>query len=279
MSKEKDQEQALVKEESKNIAIDLALDLSQFEGSETAVTGLEAVDQTDIKLPAIRIIQMLSEEATKNNVPPGSFYNTVTKEHSDSLECVLLTLGKSRVMWPSVFKRGDKPLCRSFDGKTKTEGIGDGVCQKCQYSQWIDGEKPKCTQGYVWMAVDKTGQPFRLNAKGASVGPTKDFLTAVSQKLNSGGKKIGIFALKIKLTLDKISDEKGVYFVLNYKVIGTIDPKVYKELEGLSLSLQELFLKAIDKDNSYIDADFAEYPQDSSAPANAPEAEKKGVLF
>jgi len=43
--------------------------------------------------------------------------------------------------------------------------------------------------------------------------------------------------------------------------------------------LQELFLKAIDKDNSYIDADFAEYPQDSSAPANAPEAEKKGVLF
>ncbi len=67
--------------------------------------------------------------------------------------------------------------------------------------------------------------------------------------------------------------------MLNYKVIGTIDPKVYKELEGLSLSLQELFLKAIDKDNSYIDADFAEYPQDSTAPANAPEAEKKGVLF
>lgn len=253
-----------------------SFDLDSFSGVVTSgTTGLEAVDQTDLKLPKVKIVQMTSEEFTKDGIAPGSFYNTVTKESSETLDCVLLALGKSRVMWPAQFKRGDKPLCRSFDGINKTEGCGEAKCAKCDYAVWPeDGGTPPCTQGYVWLAVDAEGRPFRISAQGSSVSPTKDFINAVAPKLRRGNTSLGIFVFKIRLSTEKLSNDKGTYFIIKYSLIGTIEPSKYSEFEGLSASLRELFLQAIDKDTK--SDDHGDYGDSSAAESEVPESVNGG---
>ncbi|MDF2841725.1 MAG: 57, gp57 [Herbinix sp.] len=284
---------AAEKEEKKDLPVGNATfsfdAFSEF-ATESGVTGLEVLDNTDLKLPKFKIVQMTSEEFTKDNITPGKFYNTVTKESFDTLECILLAVGKSRVMWPAQFKRGDKPLCRSFDGKEKTEGCGDGVCSSCQYSQWPKDDskgkdnKPPCTMGYVWLAMDSENHPFRLSAQGSSVSPTKDFLNAIAPKLRRGKKQLGIFIFKMALTTEKLSNDKGTYYVLKYnEPIGTIDPADYKTVEEMSDSLRAIFLQAIDKDTATMDA--ADYGDgDAASDGAAPDAAVDGkpgnsVLF
>ena len=261
-------------EKSLKIVGTKGIDLAGFEdyAREDSTTGLEIIDQTDLKMPKVKLVQAQSEEHTKDDVPVGHYYNAVTKEHSETIECIMLALGKSRVMWPATFKRGDKPLCRSFDGVRKTEGIGDGICAKCQYSQWGEGgEKPDCNLGYVWLGVDSKNRPFRLNARGASMTPTKDFLNTVFPQLNRGGKQLGIFVFKLVLSSRKESNDKGTYYVMNYDIVGTIDKKDYSELEGMSASLRELFLKAIDIDNLTEGVEISEPDEGEGSP--------EGTLF
>lgn len=244
-------------EEKKDLATQKTnFDLDMFADYASDVTGLESVDQTDLKLPKIKLVQMTSEEFTQGGITPGYFYNTITKEATPEIECILLALGKSRVMWPAQFKRGDKPLCRSFDAKKKTEGIGDGDCSKCEYAVWpADGTKPPCTQGYIWLGLDKENTPFRISMQGASVAPTKDFLNAIVPKLSRGGKHLGVFVFKIRITSEKQTNDKGAYFIAKYEIVGTIEQNDYKTLEDMSMSLRELFLQAIDKDTTVIDAE------------------------
>jgi hypothetical protein len=275
------------KEEKKEVlsTSELSLDIFSGKGSESSEgTGLEAVDQTDLKLPKVKIVQTTSEEFTKSKITPGFFYNNVTKQASETIDCILLALGKSRVMWPKQFKRGDKPLCRSFDAVRKTEGCGDGTCQNCQYAKWPEsGETPDCTQGYIWLAVDKDANPFRFPAQGASVAPTKDFLNAVVPKLSKGGKHLGIFVFKVRLSTEQQTNDKGTYYVIKYDIIGTIGADDYDNLESMSASLKELFLKAIDQDTQVVDV--ADNGSVTSDPTNASTNEdaapkgKNGVLF
>jgi hypothetical protein len=273
------------KEEKKDaLVVDQNFDLDLFTdfASENGVTGLEALDQTDLKLPKVKIVQMTSEEFTKDGVKPGSFYNSVTKESHDELNCILLALGKSRVMWPPQFKRGDKPLCRSFNGKKKTEGCGDGVCESCQYAQWgANGEKADCTMGYVWLMLDDENRPCRFSAQGASVSPTKDFINSVAPKLKRGGKQLGIFVFKVKLSTEKQMNDKGTYFTVKYDIVGTINPEDYTDLENMSDSLRDLFLKAIDKDTQVVDSESYNEPENDGAPADNETAPKSSnnVLF
>lgn len=265
----------LVKQD-KDLTKQPSFDLSQFEGSENGATGLEVIDQTDLKLPKIKLVQMTSEEFTKLNIAPGSFYNTVTKESSDKLECIMLALGKSRAMWPATFKRGDKPLCRSYDGLRKTEGMGDGNCIACQYAKWPEtGEKPPCTMGYIWLGLDNQNRPFRLPVRGSSVSITKDFLNVVIPQLSRGGKHLGIFVFKLVLTAEKQTNDKGTFYVLKYNIVGTIGKDDYPVLEGMSSSLREIFLTAIDKDNIAVDIDDSGDIIESDESSNQP----GGILF
>lgn len=229
---------------------DLVFNLEDFSSyGDEDISGLEVIDQTDIRMPKIKIVQITSQEFSQEKIPAGHFYNAVTKEHSEYLDCVFLTLGKTRVKWPEFFKRGDKPLCRSIDG-LRGEGVGDGVCANCQYSSWnslkADQTKPSCNMSYVWLGVTPNGSPFRFIAGGANVSITKDFINKVLPKLRmKNGKKLGIFAIKVRLSTEQKTNDRGTFYVLRYDITGSINPQNYNDLDAMSKSLKSLFSKAV----------------------------------
>lgn len=206
------------------------------------------LDASDAKLPKIKILQSTSQEVAKSGgkLRAGQFYNTVTCEATDTIDCILLDQGKSMIMWPESFKRGEDPLCRSIDGKTKTEGCGDGNCETCQYSSqnpqaWRnlkDGKtKPPCNKSYVWLAIDcKTKMPFRIIASGASVAPTKDFLNKLIM-LN-----VEPFACKVTLATAQKENDKGLFYVLDYTNLRENDEALNSD-GSLNLDAYEGFRK------------------------------------
>lgn len=188
------------------------LDLSQLDDVDIEFTGLEEIGQGDIKLGKWKLLQPTSAEVTKD-IPPGSFYNTVTKEVREELIVTVLKTGKSRVMFPEKYRKGDKAQCRSVDFIRKTEGLADAgpICENCKYSKWEEGEKSRCSIVYYFIGLDDTDTPFRIQFRGASVPPVKDFLSQVYMTLKKANK--GIFSFKIKITADYKSDDKGNYYI------------------------------------------------------------------
>ena len=217
------------------------------------VEGLEVIDETDIKLPRIKISQFNSAEVMEEKSEAGHFFNTVTGEHSETLDCVLLVLGKSRVMWPATYKTGEDPLCRSTDGimgETK-EGVVR-PCKGCPFQDWnlakAEGkDRPDCRQGYVWLGMTSKG-PFRMTAGGASAVPTKNFLNDIFPR------RYPAYIYNVQLSTKKEKNDKGVFFTLQYKIVGTApSAEEAHERKGTAEAMQDLFMEAMAKDIVTVD--------------------------
>ena len=74
------------------------LDLSQLDDVDIEFTGLEEIGQGDIKLGKWKLLQPTSAEVTKD-IPPGSFYNTVTKEVREELIVTVLKTSIPASCW------------------------------------------------------------------------------------------------------------------------------------------------------------------------------------
>lgn len=184
------------------------------------VAGLEVMDQTDIKLPKIRLLQSNSIEVTKGGFKAGQFYNSITKTVTDSVPGILLSLAKSRVMWPDKFKRGDEPTCRSFDNITSFDGTKK--CINCPFQDWdkakAEGKnKPDCNMSYGWMGVLlESKSPFRITMGGMSVGPTKDFLNVIAPN------RLPAYVYHVIISSKQEENENGVFYVAQYDIVGII---------------------------------------------------------
>lgn len=247
----------------------VVMDFSAFKAPEVEVVGLD-INASDIKMPKVKLMQQNSQEAikSKGKILAGQFYNTVTQSAKDSIDCIILDQGKSMVYWKKPFKRGEDPLCRSTDGKTKFDGCGDGDCSTCRFSSqnpaaWNnlgkDETKPPCNMSYVFLAIDcETGVPFRFIAGGASVKTAKDFLNKV--------KLLGVspFACKITLTSKQEENDQGIFYIVDFEnlrpnddclVGGKLDMAKYKELEDMSRAYKELFMTQMVQ-NDIVDVDI-----------------------
>ena len=239
------------------------MSFAAFKTPEVEVVGLD-VNASDMKLPKVKLMQQTSQEAVKSKgkIVAGQYYNTVTQEATEEIDCVLLDQGKSMVMWKRPFKRGEEPLCRSFDGKVKAEGCGE------------KGEtKPGCNMSYVFLALDcKTKMPFRIIAAGASVKTAKDFLN----KLLPLG--VSPFACKVTLKSHQEENDQGIFYVMDFDNLrpndecinadGSLNIEKYKELEDMSKTYKSLFMTQIVQ-NDVIDVD----------PVSSEESTEDGVLF
>ncbi|MGL5711373.1 MAG: hypothetical protein ACRCX2_00010 [Paraclostridium sp.] len=234
------------------------LDFSVFKNEDLEVVGLD-IDASDLKLPKVKLMQATSQEIAKSKgkILAGQFYNTQTQTSKDKIDCIILDQGKSMVMWKKPFKRGEEPLCRSFDGKVKAEGCGDGRCSTCQYSSqnpkaWDlakqKGEsKPACNMSYVFLAIDcETNMPFRIIVAGASVTNAKNFINKLAPL------RISPFQAVVTLTTAQQENEQGIFYVTDFENIrvntelitatGEVDKAKYKELSDTSKSYKELFM-------------------------------------
>lgn len=231
-------------------SVDLTADLEKLSGFKAGkgeqITGLESLDRSDLKLPKIKLVQSTSLEAQKNKSQAGHFYNTITGDSYEKLNCYLLALGKSRIMWKKPFKRGEDPLCWSSDGVHKHDGTQ--LCTNCKYQDWNQREpgesKPPCNMSYVWLGVTASDKaPFRLIASGSSVSPTKDFLNTIAPK------KYPPYVYQMTLTSEQRENESGVFFVINYNIKGTVpNAEEANKLKELSIGMKDMFMKAIEKD-------------------------------
>jgi hypothetical protein len=207
----------------------LVLDLSQFQEFKSAdgvISGMEAMDSSDIKMPRIKLIQSTSEEAQKGQAKAGQFYNSVTGEAKDELEVVLLVMGKSRVRFEQPYKRGAQPLCRSFDGKASTEGE---ACATCPYADWDKAKKegndsPDCRQGITWMFLETDNLnsiPPRMVVSGASMSDQKNFLTKLT---GLGG--YPPYILVTKITAEQQTNDKGIFYVAKFDFAKNADGSI-----------------------------------------------------
>ena len=238
----------------------MAMNLAGFKAAKgEEIEGMEVVDETDLKLPKIKLLQATSKEVADNKGKAGQFYNTVTEVESDSIECTLLVLGKSRVMWKQPFKRGEEPLCRSFDGKVKFDGKMQ--CKNCEYQDWDKAKsagknKPDCNMGYVWLAVNHAdNRPFRLIASGSSVSNTKNLINEMSPK------KYPAYCYNTVLTSKKEQNDSGIFFVICYEwewdKTGMPTQEQAANAQELSIGMKDLFMRAIELDTTTADDETA----------------------
>lgn len=239
----KNEEIAVFNIEEVDITSQMA-DLHEFRAS-GEILGLEAVTAEDLTMPKVRLLQSNSVEVTKGGMKAGQFYNTVDKTASDTLPCTLLSMGKSRVMWPDKFKRGDDPLCRSYDNEYSFDG--EKTCVNCAYSDWdkakAEGKnKPDCNMSYVWLGATTAGTPFRMTMGGMSVKPTKDFINKIAPK------RLPAFAYKVVLSSTQEENENGIFYVVKYNIVGMVSREEFLNLQSQTQDLKATFVDAIKRD-------------------------------
>jgi hypothetical protein len=205
--------------------LDLLSDLKK----EGTIIGLD-ITPSDIKLPRFRLMQPTSMEVTQQKVQAGTFYNAATGEAVKELPCTLLIKSTSRVMWEKTFKRGDKPVCRSFDSVKSYDGKKE--CAKCPHQNWDtkseDDSKPACNMSYGWLALSRLpesmNQPFRIIVPGKSVSHMKDFLTQLVAK------GYPAFVYNVTLVPEFMSNEKGAFYVIKYRIDSNLAANVLNEM-------------------------------------------------
>lgn len=232
--------------ETQEIAIkeeaQLAFSLDDFSDliTDGPALGFE-ISGEDIVMPKVKLVQATSLEAQKGQAKMGEFYNVTTGEVVNLDDVTLLCMGRSRIRFAKPFKRGEAPLCRSFDGICSTDGV---VCKGCQYSDWDKVEegqsKPDCTMGYTWLAVPYSedggfGVPFRIIVAGAGISELKKFIT------NLAATKLPPFVFRVSITSEQVESDGNIFYVPKFKLRKTEDGKlvtinpVYKnELKNLT---------------------------------------------
>ena len=244
------EEQAIVTA-APNMFLDKLKGLDDFSTKGNKHIGLEELDSSDIKIPVYQLLQSNSEIVGDDKAKAGQFLNTMSSKDNpevmDSLNVALLAFVKTRVRWEGEYKKGAKPLCRSFDGKIG-KGNPGGACAKCQYKDWNGNEKPECSMGYNWLAIDlDNDRVFRYTAISSGVKPTKEFLT---NYLSSEFGKYQLFCFKVNISSVKEKNAKGNYFVPKYEIVDANSPAFAAKAESLIETYRNMMTEDLEKDTS-----------------------------
>jgi len=236
--------------------------LPQFEGMESVGLGFDGLDASDvaIRVPFMTLLQPTSKDvvASKGKLSAGCFLlNGEEQKQFEKLDITVIYFGKDRTMWSENFKRGDSPICRSFDGKSKVEdGCGsEQGCEHCEFAKFNKETKSSpCSQSYVLLCQNlEDGTLFKLKAGGASYKPAKEFI----QKLYKIANKAGGNAFSFKTTIgsDFVSNDKGSFYTLNFGEI-EMNKKLYPgKSEQFPMGVDTDYYKAlVDTYKSYADS-------------------------
>jgi hypothetical protein len=136
----------------------------------------------------------------------GKFAHRDTGMVFDRIQFVPLLMHPTRLKWPGEkYKKGDKPLCVSRDGKfpiVDSEYLVPQAanCTQCKHASWDgwdrktgSGKKPDCSKGFYILFIERTLQmPFYIKLSGKSVAEAANLHRIISQNAIIWGKKDGI---------------------------------------------------------------------------------------
>lgn len=220
--------------------------LDKYGAANGTIKGLENVDKSDLKIAVYQLLQSNSEMVQKKEAEEGTFFNTQTKRAEVAIDGILLHMTKTRVLWKKPFKRGEKSLCRSFDGK---KGVGQpgGNCATCPKKDWNGNTPPECRQGYNWLGLDLNNnlKPFRYTAISSGVAPTKDFIT----ELASYGRSP--FCFRVKITAVKTQNESGFFNIPMYEIYDVNSPEMVEKADAMLDSYKAMFEEDVALDSEH----------------------------
>lgn len=199
---------------------------------------LQEMVATNGYIPKVAQIVLVHKSDEETGAVAGSFRDKQSGESFKSKNIVPLKFEDGRVYFPEDEAKSNKPICRSNDGKVPVTDDDKLIpqhanCKDCPKSQWRKIKKagrtinvrPPCDQTMSLLYLDKdTGFPERINGKGTSVAPIRDFkettfkkvMGSVAKHKQGKGEIIKHFELESEMSASKIVGTKGTYYVLNF---------------------------------------------------------------
>lgn len=220
--------------------------------------AVDSLTTADVVMPRYKLIQNTSRKGT-----PGMWVSTTAlEEELEALNIVILDISSYRVMFPEQ-GQGDRPLCRSNDGYSKSDvnGVGDGSCESCRYSVWSKDPntgrniKPRCASGYTLLGVillpDGSQTPGMVSLKGAAIKPLKQYFTRMKTR------NIPSFAYITTIKAEPKVNDLGRFFVPEFEFGETLSLEAVRDMALQARSFKQ-----------YISADImADVEIESPAPA------------
>lgn len=209
------------------------------------VEGAASLDRSDFKLPIIRIVQDQTQGAPEGSA--GKFWNNVTNEAKPQLLGTVLSVRKTRLLWPPDFARDAPILCASDDAveprpEYKSQLIaqyGDETgetCAACPFSQWgvdANGEQipPACNLSYKYAVLDlETGMFGLLSLSRTDIKVARQLNTLLVQGMP-----------KLAFGTRRVEDDRGNWYAFDYRIVGSLeseDVETAKQLLPLVKSAQ-----------------------------------------
>lgn len=197
--------------------------------------GLGELDSSDLIIPRLNITQPTTPEISADQV--GKFCINVTGDYTDTMTVAIIKLSKSRILFPEKYKRDNDPLCRShnfmtpandIEGATpmcETCGLVDGDKKKhvCSYANWGAGnEPPRCQEVWNLLIVDlETYMPMWFSLKSTALKPLRKIVSSI--KMISSAKKIPMWRMKFEMSITKITNDSGTFFVPSFSGLTTME--------------------------------------------------------
>jgi hypothetical protein len=196
-------------------------------GEKGMQAGFEAVDESDIILPRLSLLQLMSKAVDvedKNAPQPGQFMNTLTMEtYKPPIEVVPVFYNKAAILFPE--KLSDPILCQSRDALT---GNTYGDCEGCEHNwaSWESGP-PACSAIHEFICVFKADNPefalpFIISMMRTSAKAGKQWLSIGKV---AGGPSFGASYL---IGADKKENDHGKFYIYTVRPSGRIDPTPYE---------------------------------------------------
>lgn len=199
------------------------------------MAALGLAEGEPLKPSNLRLLQPI-ETAEAEGLIAGRFLDEQSNMQFKSMQVAVLMLGNTRVCYPPGSERGEKPLCRSYDGIFPV--IQDGLqrqdggkgCAKCPMSQWkkIGGKsiKPPCMEVIRCMFAEvDTEFVYRLNAKRSNVPPVRELRQTIAKSVKYAQQKgvvVPYYGLVYELGAVKLTGKKGTYFNLKFTPTGNL---------------------------------------------------------
>lgn len=226
---------------------------SQFE------SGLEELDAGDLIIPRLTITQPTTPDISTDLV--GKFAVNLTGDFHDSLDLVLIKLGKSRILFPEKYKRDNDPLCRSHNFVTPANDIpgavpmaescglipGDPKKHVCPYANWTQDDKgnqsaPRCQECWNMLVVDlESYMPMWFSLKSTALKPLRKIVSAIS--IISQAKRQPMWAMKFSVALNKTANDSGTFYVPVFSSPTALSPEEVEAMTQIRAQLAGVEIK------------------------------------
>lgn len=223
-----------------------------------AGAGLEEADESDLRLPMLRLMQALSPEVQDGAARPGDIVNGLTRQvYGRQLVIVPVKHSKQRVLFPPRGAVERAPRCRAPDGKTPVAG-GEGgpTCAECRFAAWRDREPPECTQYYLFASlVEGSAEPVALSMASSNLKIAKGL---ISMAKYGPAARLPLYGWRYQLSTTEEQNQKGRYYVYRVLPLGPVtDRALYDRAKALYDSMHRYVIEP-------------EAPREDAAPTAAP---------